>query len=233
MRASGFLTSASINSSRPSARRNRRCTRGRRALIQAVTDPAKTVTAPPAPRATFNDSPRVPMVPGWGSTTSSTRPGRGLSCSSQSSSERSSASSGSPFTSVAISTLMTVLSRSAQLRTSPTGAKHRSRREREMSPALACGACWRLGAASEFAMSRRSLACGNGTLVFAGPAGRWMGAAQAPRRVAKTELATAADDFERTGSSSSRDARSPAGTALSSSPVGRPMDGRCLGTSAV
>jgi hypothetical protein len=30
---------------------------------------------------------------------------------------------------------------------------------------------------SEFAMSRRLLACRNGTLVVAGPAGRWMGAA--------------------------------------------------------
>jgi hypothetical protein len=35
----------------------------------------------------------------------------------------------------------------------------------------------RLAAVSEFAMSRRSLACGNGTLVVAGLAGRWMSAA--------------------------------------------------------
>jgi hypothetical protein len=33
------------------------------------------------------------------------------------------------------------------------------------------------GRSPEFAMSRRSLARGNGTLVVAGPAGRWMGAA--------------------------------------------------------
>ena len=35
----------------------------------------------------------------------------------------------------------------------------------------------RLRAVWEFALPRRSLACGNGTLVVAGPAGRWMGAA--------------------------------------------------------